>query len=482
MKRIKHVLSVWYKILKDYCRNCSLVGLGYIASRKYHYTERLFWLGCVMLSWTGSYYLIVSYMDTFRNNAVSMVIENVHARERINFPSLGICEMGYAKETYAKLETVIEGLKTDEDMDYNYDVEDFMLRIIFHNLYNYGSIMSYCAPYTECTDCIKCPESNYNLFAAKVRATCSELLEECRWNGEKFDCCTFFKPIQTSMGSCYLLNSVQLAEKGGNNWLSMEVGRDTAQGELLLNVSKAFSSYILNEEDIPHMLLTSLQFTQIPIGYTGTIFFTLQNIVNDPLVKTVDPKIRRCVFPDENSNSNYPYYSYSVCVTECLKMAQIKMCNCCHHNMIIDENDNSPICGYEGLFCLDQRDVMFPQTTIMQPWRTNGLVCQCLPSCTEHEIRIIGKQSNIEDRDGRSVLFKLMALPTQRYRRQIVRENLDVVVSIGGILGLFMGASILSLVELIYFFTVRFFATSYQAKPEEEDEEDDESDEANDEE
>lgn len=84
------------------------------------------------------------------------------------------------------------------------------------------------------------------------------------------------------------------------------------------------------------MLLTSLQFTQIPIGYTGTIFFTLQNIVNDPLVKTVDPKIRRCVFPDENSNSNYPYYSYSVCVTECLKMAQIKMCNCCHHNMIID--------------------------------------------------------------------------------------------------------------------------------------------------
>lgn len=97
-----------------------------------------------------------------------------------------------------------------------------------------------------------------------------------------------------------------------------------------------FQSYILNEEDIPHMLLTSLQFTQIPIGYTGTIYFTMQNIVNDPLVRTVDPEIRRCIFPNENSNSNYRYYSYSVCVTECLKMAQIKMCNCCHHNMIID--------------------------------------------------------------------------------------------------------------------------------------------------
>lgn len=213
MKRLKQFFKVWFKILVDYCSNCSLAGLGYIASKKYHYTERLFWLGCVMLSWTGSYYLILSYMETFRNNPVSMVIENIHAREKIHFPSVGICEMGYAKEYYGSLEAVIEGLKTSEDMEYNYDVEDFMLRVIFQNLYNYGSIMSYCAPYKDCDDCIKCPVSNYNRFAAKVRANCSQLLEECSWNGKKFDCCQYFKPIQTSMGSCYLMNSVQLVEK-----------------------------------------------------------------------------------------------------------------------------------------------------------------------------------------------------------------------------------------------------------------------------
>lgn len=121
--------------------------------------------------------------------------------------------MGYAKEYYGSLEAVIEGLKTSEDMEYNYDVEDFMLRVIFQNLYNYGSIMSYCAPYKDCDDCIKCPVSNYNRFAARVRATCSQLLEECSWNGKKFDCCQYFKPIQTSMGSCYLMNSIQLVEK-----------------------------------------------------------------------------------------------------------------------------------------------------------------------------------------------------------------------------------------------------------------------------
>lgn len=56
----------------------------------------------------------------------------------------------------------------NEDTEYNYDVEDFMLRVIFHNLYNYGSISSYCQPYVSCDDCIKCPKNGYQTFARKV--------------------------------------------------------------------------------------------------------------------------------------------------------------------------------------------------------------------------------------------------------------------------------------------------------------------------
>lgn len=55
------------------------------------------------------------------------------------------------------------------------------------------------------------------------------------------------------------------------------------------------------------------------------------------------------------------------------------------------EKDHSPQCGFDGMMCLDRADLVFPQTTIMQPWRTNGLVCDCLPSCTEHEIRHIAR-------------------------------------------------------------------------------------------
>lgn len=58
---------------------------------------------------------------------------------------------------------------SDDENDYSYDVEDFLLRIIFHNLYNFGSIVSYCQPYVDCTDdCTKCPENHYEEFAQKV--------------------------------------------------------------------------------------------------------------------------------------------------------------------------------------------------------------------------------------------------------------------------------------------------------------------------
>lgn len=97
-----------------------------------------------------------------------------------------------------------------------------------------------------------------------------------------------------------------------------------------------FQVSILNEEDIPHMLLTTLQFSQPHESTIQEILFSLQTIVNDAGVRDIDADFRKCIFPDEPFNTRYKYYSYSTCVTECLKQAQIRACNCTHFNMIYD--------------------------------------------------------------------------------------------------------------------------------------------------
>lgn len=95
--------------------------------------------------------------------------------------------------------------------------------------------------------------------------------------------------------------------------------------------------YIINEEDIPHMLLTTLQFNQQHEGTRQEILLKVQTVVNDAGVRDIDRELRKCIFPDERIfASKYKYYSYSTCVTECLKEAQLKTCNCTHFNMIYD--------------------------------------------------------------------------------------------------------------------------------------------------
>lgn len=42
----------------------------------------------------------------------------------------------------------------------------------------------------------------------QVRSTCGGLLIKCRWNGQPFDCCKNFLPLQTETGLCYTINSL----------------------------------------------------------------------------------------------------------------------------------------------------------------------------------------------------------------------------------------------------------------------------------
>lgn len=84
------------------------------------------------------------------------------------------------------------------------------------------------------------------------------------------------------------------------------------------------------------MLLNSIQFNQQHHSTKQDIMVRIQNVVNDEGVEDISRESRKCIFPEETFDSKYKYYSYSTCVTECLKKTQIQICNCTHFNMIYD--------------------------------------------------------------------------------------------------------------------------------------------------
>lgn len=66
--------------------------------------------------------------------------------------------------------------------------------------------------------------------------------------------------------------------------------------------------------------------------------------------------------------------------------------------------------------------------------------------------RIVADSTNPEDY---RVIIEFLTWPIIRYKREVLFGWVDLLVSFGGIAGLFLGFSLLSGVEIIYYFTMR---------------------------
>ncbi|GBP93729.1 Sodium channel protein Nach [Eumeta japonica] len=122
-------------------------------------------------------------------------------------------------------------------------------------------------------------------------------------------------------------------------------------------------------------------------------------------------------------------------------------------------------CNISGLACVSAN---YPELSVVRPkWaRRAGLPCDCPPSCTETEISVIKDEHT--PHPGKSekseIEIVLQYLPSERFKRNVIRSRLDLVVSVGGTTGLFVGASLLSFVELIFYFTVRLWNNYWMDK------------------
>lgn len=92
------------------------------------------------------------------------------------------------------------------------------------------------------------------------------------------------------------------------------------------------------------------------------------------------------------------------------------------------------------------------------------LGCNCLASCNsvsyEANVREVKLAEPIENEIEHSKL--IVQFNEQEFlglKRTELYGFVDFIASCGGLLGLFMGVSLLSFVELIYFFTVRSFSS-----------------------
>ncbi|PSN31707.1 hypothetical protein C0J52_23618 [Blattella germanica] len=210
-------------------------------------------------------------------------------------------------------------------------------------------------------------------------------------------------------------------------------------------------------------------------GEDREVFVVQRQMVASQELRHLYPMQRGCLFQDETVNAHPPIYTYNICKMECRKKMALHFCNCIP--FFYRTLGRETTCNTTGMACLAKY-----KDNITNDVFRNRELCPCYQQCesmdftiekeTTEEIcyllkALSEKVSELHNWDGfRESLYEVLEEKIQfrikieeytktRYRRDIIFSYEDLVVSFGGTVSLFLGCSILSGVELVYFFTIR---------------------------
>ncbi|KAH1011631.1 hypothetical protein HUJ04_000959 [Dendroctonus ponderosae] len=387
-------------LLKNFMLNSSFHGLKYLAEPGRHWSERLFWVLSCSTSWYISITLMYSTWISYQNNAISFMVETSYTEWDSKFPAVFVCDV----KNDDKIATVSDKIYGDP---HDYTLDEMVKELAFYDE-NYFFTMEICGPHKRNPHPM-CYLTNISDIANQVQSTCSETFLGCAWNKNPFECCKHFAPITTDLGVCYGLNSIQT--KSHALKLQMISNRTLGPGSLQLELNGRKQVYILGPLEVPSTVTSKRDFIQVVPSSKTKRTFNLKDIENEPECN--------CGFYVENKEF-FLFIAYE------------KHCN------------------FSGLACLQQN---LRELTVQKPPGSTkiGLECSCLPSCMEIQLDVVTEETFDVPEEFGMLELALEKLPTERFKRNVVKGHLDVVVSIGSASTLFVGASFLSFVEIIYY-------------------------------
>ncbi|PSN51115.1 hypothetical protein C0J52_07973 [Blattella germanica] len=120
-----------------------------------------------------------------------------------------------------------------------------------------------------------------------------------------------------------------------------------------------------------------------------------------------------------------------------------------------------PVCNVRGMRCLGyHKDTLISLSLPGHPH-----ICNCLPVCDDVTF-FLENMKSYEGlfNKGLNLQWRMENFPRMRVKRDMIFGFADLWVSIGGTGGLFLGCSVLSVIEIIYFFTLRLIIYVWNVK------------------
>ncbi|XP_017753882.1 PREDICTED: pickpocket protein 28-like [Eufriesea mexicana] len=491
------------KTVKQYCTNSTLHGLRYIGDSNLSIGERIFWIISFSLAvLTASYYIWFLYKKWTSSPIIISLSPESASLNEFPFPSVTICNMNNVRKSEAT--RIIAGNDIQEkllledmcDMENNQSTTYFNKSTI-----TWESIMD---------------------FLINTSQPCKDMLHLCKWHGNVTDCEKIFNPTMADEGICCNFNSVHKKylfynprdwpdlnitypsnsidwnpEIGYKNvpsdsipWrpygagqyygLTLVLDADAEDYYCSSTASVGFKMLLHNPVETPK--IAEFAFSVTP-GEETRVIVTPRISTASMSIISVPQKQRKCFFTSERKLRYYRTYTQRNCILECEANFTQKICKCVQYYM--PKSSNTPICGKKDTGCAtDARRAMEVELyddnigiTSINLSETPS--CNCYPGCFEIGYNVEISQSKlmanviVSDnyvKKSKEYFTKNMAVvhlffvesQFTKYMKNDLFGFTEFLCNTGGLLGLFMGFSFLSLVEIVYFATLRLWCRVYK--------------------
>ncbi|XP_047000159.1 pickpocket protein 28-like [Schistocerca americana] len=486
-KRTTLLQKTW-AYFKEYCVNTSLHGLKYVGEDRCPLAQRLFWLLTFLVSLIVCCVFIWNAKLKWDTTPVIVTLaDSSYPVGKVPFPAVTICSETKLQRSFFDFtqayQTSTEN-RTEEQTQY----------LGYASLICDGNKML--GANTTDEDAIE--------FLLKAAPKLAQTLLNCSWHSED-NCSCLFDTVLTDEGICFTFNSIAyddfFTDKAHQNntlrhsrvnqvrgWSLDEgytgraseavyprrtVSAGAAAGLTIVTSTddqnidancrwpvQGFKMLLHSPGDFPNM---KTQFFRIPVDRDVVVSVQPRVMMTSEALHSYSPDGRRCYFSSERSLYFFRYYSEENCMTECLANFTVQRCGCAAYYM--PRKKNVPICGGARMRCIKIGEDDFYGS------EGNLADCHCLPGCMEIKYTAEISHSQIlwhkyfeqkpeeaakfeNKTHGKTVIYFKNSHFIPSHRSELYGFT-TFMANCGGLLGLFLGFSVLSLIEFIYFLTAR---------------------------
>ncbi|XP_069964472.1 sodium channel protein Nach [Bactrocera oleae] len=465
----KRESSALYAALKRtwfaFCASSSIHGLKYTQDRDTSKFVRFIWMLITLIMFICAILMVYTFYVSYRSNPIRMNIENDHAPvDSLIFPAITICTETLYNIQKAKSYIATLKLPTDTNTsqimatlatyfgfitdDYTYSTENIEL---LQNLIDINNISTL-------------------TFMQNLQWNCSDIFFRCRFMWRIMDCRKLIEVSRTYYGYCCSFNLNQpglnytgkTARGGLFDGLSLILYyNDADYGELGL-YSDGFK-VLLSENDAFPSAHSITKFTPLK----QETFLSIQPIETycSPAVKALSIDQRQCVLPHEFPLKHFKRHVGTNCILECRVQTTLKLCGCITYFFYTNETQER-VCSIKDIPCLLANfSILLFIARIVGRYRKDQCFCRNPCESVEFFVDLTSAELQIDIptvdefyngvQDNHSVIHIYFNNQVYlRVRRDLLSNMVTLVSNLGSAFSLFVGISMVSIVEIIYYLTV----------------------------